>query len=97
LLDGSNLRLGPGSQLIFDCWSEERTQRLNQRVEAQIHVRMFQHFPSPVDAAGLQNMLKQMGYQAVETNPLSKIASRYYQREIEDETPLSWWLVRAEV
>ncbi len=97
LLATDRLLLAPGSRLVFDCWAEERIARLNRRVEAHIGLRMFQPFPFPVSTPGLQGGLQQMGYQMIEARSLTGIASQYYQMDIEDETPSSWWIVQAEV
>jgi methyltransferase (TIGR00027 family) len=87
------LNLVEGSRMIFDCWSASRVKQLNQRVAKQIGVELFHPFPCRVDPEGLREELLQLRYAQVKATPLDEIVQKYYKHRVEDEFPLSWWLV----
>ncbi|MCX5998369.1 MAG: hypothetical protein NTU41_01950 [Chloroflexi bacterium] len=97
ILDPKWLDLAEGSLVIFDCWSASRVKGLNERVVKRIGSDLFQQFPFIVEPEKLREGLGRLGYAGTRVTPLSMIAEGYYRRTIEDEFPLSWWIVEATV
>ncbi len=95
LLDPKQSGLAPGSAVIFDCWSAQRVRELNSRLAARTGRGLFQEFPFPVRPDKLREALLGLGYSGLRITPLRALAEGYYGRSLEDEFPLSWWLVLA--
>ena len=55
LLDPRTLELAAGSTVIFDYWSNDRINCLNQRVEGRLGRQLFSRFPFPDLPSGLQD------------------------------------------
>jgi methyltransferase (TIGR00027 family) len=98
LLEPRTLALGPGSAVLFDYWSNERIERLNQRVETRLGHRLFHWFPFPDVPSALEHALVGLGYRDVHITDLDGVVANL--RQDSGGAPVyregkSWFIVEA--
>lgn len=91
------LHLAQGSRIIFDCWSADRINCLNERIEQKIGSPLFQPFPFAVTPEQLQAELTHLGYRDVRITSLASLAQRYYHQQVDEEFFGGWQVVEAVV
>jgi methyltransferase (TIGR00027 family) len=94
LLDPGTLELATGSTVIFDYWSNERINRLNQRVEERLGRQLFSRFPFPDLPAGLQQTLAGLGYGDVTIRDMDTLVAGIQQGVREVAYPDNWFVAR---
>ncbi len=90
LFDPAWLGLARKSTVVFDYWSDERVNVLNDRVKQRFGVELFRFFPQ---SHSPEKGLAALGYLDVQIRPLQEIAGGYFKRPIEDEFLNSWFIV----
>ena len=95
ILNPKHLGLADGSRILFDCWTNDRVNTLNARVEKHIGRSLFHSFPYPTEMNELKKKLLDLGYREVSIKSMDEIALECYKRSIPDEYPASWLMVEA--
>ena len=95
LINPQTLELAPGSTVIFDCWSNERINMLNRRVEEKLGKRLFSLFPYPDHPSQFHNIMIDMGYQDIVISDLDILVSENYPGFRNNHQPDHWFVVQS--
>jgi methyltransferase (TIGR00027 family) len=77
-LSPAGLDLAPGSAFHFDFWTEQRTNRLNDRLFERRGIHLFRKFPLLHEADTLEAALSRRGFNHIKTTDLESVARGYW-------------------